>query len=131
MARPLNPYFIRAVYDWAVDSNLSPHIVVDASLDGCNVPQQFVEDGHIVLNISPAAVRDFHMNDEGVSFNARFSGQPVSVFAPINAIEAIFAKESGQGISFAGMLAEETGGPDDDNPSPDGPRGGPRLRVVK
>lgn len=94
------PYLLRAFYNWIVDSECTPHIIVDATQVAVEVPQQFVEDGKIVLNIAPASVMQFSMDDDAVSFNARFSGQPMQVYVPLYAIEGIYARENGAGTIF-------------------------------
>ena len=94
------PYLLRAFFDWIVDSECTPHIIVDATQSGVEVPLQFVEDGKIVLNIAPCSVVEFSMDDDAVAFNARFSGQPMQVYVPLYAIEGIYARENGAGTMF-------------------------------
>ena len=94
------PYLLKAFYDWIVDSECTPHIIVDADQVGVEVPRQFVEDGKIVLNIAPKSVVQFSMDDDAVAFNARFSGQPTQVYVPLYAIEGIYARENGAGTIF-------------------------------
>ena len=138
------PYLIRAIFDWAVDNAFTPYLLVDASVDGTEVPAEFVQDGSIVLNIHPNAVRDLSMGDEFVSFNARFAGVAQQLFVPVEAVRAIYAKETGEGIMLPPdaqhapqMIGEnsELGGnqpsPDD---TPDGPRPSakkPHLKIVE
>ncbi|MFT7456759.1 MAG: stringent starvation protein B, partial [Marinobacter maritimus] len=94
------PYLLRAFYNWIVDSECTPHIIVDATQTAVEVPQKFVEDGKIVLNIAPQSVMQFSMDDDAVAFNARFSGQPMQVYVPLYAIEGIYARENGAGTIF-------------------------------
>ena len=94
------PYLLRAFYDWIVDSECTPHIIVNATMPSVEVPQQFVEDGKIVLNIAPSSVIQFSMDKEAIAFNARFSGQPMQVYVPLYAIEGIYARENGSGTIF-------------------------------
>ena len=94
------PYLLKALYNWIVDSECTPHIIVNATEVAVEVPQQFVEDGKIVLNISPSSVDGFSMDDDAVAFNARFGGQPMQVYVPIYAIEGIYAQENGAGTMF-------------------------------
>jgi stringent starvation protein B len=103
------PYLLRAFYDWIVDSECTPHLIVDATQPGVEVPQQFVEDGKIVLNIAPRSVVQFSMDNDAVAFHARFSGQPMQVFVPLYAIEGIYAKENGAGTIFPEELAYQDG----------------------
>ncbi|WP_290563476.1 ClpXP protease specificity-enhancing factor [Aliidiomarina sp.] len=100
MLSPRRPYLLRALYDWLLDNNLTPHVVVDATWPLVNVPQQFVKDGQIVLNVAPSAVQAFYMDNEGVRFRARFSGQEQRIELPIGSILAIYARENGAGSIF-------------------------------
>lgn len=72
---PRRPYMLRAFYDWLVDNDLTPHLVVAATLPGVRVPVEFVQDGQIILNIAPRAVGNLELGNEAITFSARFSGQ--------------------------------------------------------
>jgi len=98
--KPSRPYILKALYEWLLDNDLTPHVMVDAEQENVVVPRQFVEEGRIVLNILPSAVRDFYMADDAIAFNARFSGQPLDVYIPMAAVLAIYARENGQGMGF-------------------------------
>ncbi len=135
-ATSTRPYLIRAIYEWAVDNGLTPHLLVDAGAEGVNVPSAHVRDGKIALNIHPQAVHALELGKEYLLFSARFSGQSFDVVVPVGAVLAIFARENGHGFFFQ----EESPG---DGPSPDGSpqvtppsgkpggRKGPALKVVK
>ncbi|OLQ92726.1 ClpXP protease specificity-enhancing factor [Vibrio ponticus] len=154
---PRRPYLLRAFYEWLVDNDLTPHLVVAATLPGVRVPQEFVQDGQIILNVAPRAVGNLQLGDDEITFNARFSGRPHVVIVPLYAVQAIYARENGAGTMFdpeeaymdvfddtedgfieeveesAGLsLAEESVEdsvtPDDEPPRP---KGRPSLRVVK
>lgn len=94
------PYLIRAIREWALDNGLTPQILVDANGEQVEVPDAYVKEGQIVLNIHDRAVHDLLMDNDRVSFSARFGGTPMSVDVPVGAIMAIFARENGQGIFF-------------------------------
>lgn len=94
------PYLIRAFYQWIVDSGCTPIVVIDALHPRCKIPDEFAEDGEIVFNISPAAVRDLYITNEKVEFNASFSGVIHLIAAPVNAILSVYAEENGEGIFF-------------------------------
>ena len=94
------PYLIRAIYDWIVDNNLTPHILVNAEYPGVQVPLEHVNKGRIVLNISPQACRGLHMENDRIVFTARFSGITVQIFVVPAAVFAIYAKENGRGMEF-------------------------------
>lgn len=94
------PYLLRAFYDWIVDNDCTPYVLVDANHPDAAVPQQHVSDGQIVLNIAPRAVSAFHIDLDGIAFNARFGGMPTDIYLPAAAILSIYAQENGQGIVF-------------------------------
>ena len=98
--KPSRPYIARALFEWILDNDLTPYVLVDATRDYVAVPLQFVEDGQIVLNLAPSAVRDFYIGDDAITFNARFSGQPMDVYLPMSSLLAIYARENGQGMGF-------------------------------
>ena len=124
------PYLIRALYQWLVDNDLTPHLLVDAEAVAVEVPRQFVEDGRIVLNIGPTAVRGLELGNDWIRFNARFSGAPMDVMVPPSAVLGIYARENGQGMLFPDEPAAGEGAPpSDDDPTP--PRDRPSLKVVK
>ena len=124
------PYLIRALYEWIVDNDMTPYILVDAMAEGVRVPEQFIEDGKIVLNINQSATQDLILGNQLIEFSARFSGAEMVVSVPTMSVLAIYSRENGQGM----MFAEEEGG---DEPSPtspgDGPTEGkkPTLTIVK
>jgi len=124
------PYLIRALHEWVLDNGMTPHILVDAEFEGVQVPQQFVENGKIVLNISPESVIHLELGNELISFNARFSGQPMDVFIPVSAVIALYARENGQGMVFADEGGEDEPPPGGDDGEPKADRGA-HLRVVK
>ena len=123
------PYLVRAFYDWIVDNGLTPQLIVNATLDGVVVPQDFVQDGRIVLNVATKAIRNLDLGNELISFGARFSGSPFSVEFPTRAVLGVYAAESGVGMAFQ----EENG--DDEPPLSTPPQGSkskrPSLKVVK
>jgi stringent starvation protein B len=130
------PYLIRAIFDWAVDNGLTPHVVVAANVDGVEVPAQHVSDGKIILNISPRAVQGLVIDNESIRFTARFGGQPFHVNAPPRAVLAIYAKESGEGVVFGDVESPGEGTPAPEPPKPAGPAaksrtGRSHLKVVK
>lgn len=97
---PNRPYLLRAYYDWLMDNELTPHVVVDAFVEGTQVPQQYVKDGQIILNITASAVGNLRIGLESVEFSARFGGVPQQVVLPMASILAIYSKENGAGTVF-------------------------------
>jgi len=97
---PNRPYLLRAFYQWLLDNECTPHLVVNADLPGVQVPYEHVKDGQIVLNIAPHAVGDIEMSNERVMFSARFGGKPFQLIIPMAAINAIYARENGAGTMF-------------------------------
>ncbi|WP_394145468.1 ClpXP protease specificity-enhancing factor [Vibrio atypicus] len=153
---PRRPYMLRAFYEWLVDNELTPHLVVAATLPGVRVPDEFVQDGQIILNIAPRAVGNLELGNEAITFNARFSGRPHSVIVPLYAVQAIYARENGAGTMFEPedaymdefeeeeLIVEEELSPlsvaseqtiesteSESDDEPPRPKGRPSLRVVK
>jgi stringent starvation protein B len=136
--KPRKPYLLRAMHEWISDSNCTPHLVVDAGAEAVEVPRAYVSDGKIILNISWQATAGLRMDEAGVAFSGRFGGTPMDVRVPIDAVLAIYARETGQGMIFT----EEQGAPPPGSPEgesqgegPQPPAGGerkrPALKVVK
>lgn len=126
------PYLVRAMYQWIVDNGMTPHLLVDVSVEGCMVPAEHVQDGKIVLNIAPMAISGLTLGDDDITFSARFSGKSQSIQAPVEAVLAIYARENGQGMMFSEDDNNDVSGGGHDSgkdPDPDKPR--PTLRVVK
>ncbi|RLM27568.1 ClpXP protease specificity-enhancing factor [Brenneria alni] len=105
---PRRPYLLRAFYDWLLDNQLTPHLVVDITLPDVMVPMEFARDGQIVLNIAPRAVGGLELADDSVRFNARFGGVPRQVYVPMAAVLAIYARENGAGTMFEPEPAYES-----------------------
>ena len=93
------PYMVRAIHEWCVDNALTPHLLVVVNAK-TQVPQAFVKDGEIVLNLSYSASKDLHIDNDAIVFSARFSGVSQNLFVPMDAVRGIFARENGQGMFF-------------------------------
>jgi len=94
------PYLMRALYEWIADNDMTPHILVDAGVAGVRVPRHVIADGRVVLNIAERAVVRLQMDNERISFSARFGGASHQVIVPIDAVLAIYARETGQGMAL-------------------------------
>lgn len=128
------PYLLRALYEWIGDNDMTPHLLVDATRDGVQVPSQTVKDGRVVLNIAARAVAHLDLGNREVRFKARFGGVSQNVVVPLAAILAIYAQETGQGMMLpedGGMMPEDAGDDAPEPPPEDGPKRGGHLRVVK
>ncbi|MCL1039269.1 ClpXP protease specificity-enhancing factor [Shewanella submarina] len=97
---PHRPYLLRAYFEWLLDNDLTPHLVVDAHVEGTRVPQQYVKDGQIVLNVAPSAVSNLQLGNDFVEFSARFGGVPQQIVLPLASVIAIYARENGAGVVF-------------------------------
>ncbi len=129
------PYLIRAIFEWCCDNGLTPYIAVKVD-ETTRVPMEYVKNGEIVLNVSPDATRNLKIGNDLLQFSARFAGVSREISVPINTIGGIFAKETGQGLSFqtsspgSAQVVTPIVPPNDDRPPP--PSGGrPRLQVIK
>ncbi|MUV15539.1 ClpXP protease specificity-enhancing factor [Noviluteimonas gilva] len=131
------PYLLRALNEWIADNGMTPHLLVDATRSGVQVPPQAVSDGKVVLNIAERAVARLLIDNDAVTFTARFGGVSHPVIVPIHAVLAIYARETGQGMALpddpSGPHDEPTPPPTDATPETQGqspPRRG-HLRVIK
>ncbi len=120
------PYLIRAIYDWILDNQNTPYLLVNTTFDGVQVPYEYINDNKIILNIEPDAVRNFHADNEWISFSARFSGKPMELFIPIAAVLAIYGKENNEGMFFT----DEETLPPPTKPTPL-KKSKPGLKIVK
>jgi len=139
------PYLLRALNEWIADNGMTPHLLVDATMAGVQVPASAVKEGKVVLNIAERAVVRLMIDNEAVSFTARFGGVSHAVHVPIGAVLAIYSRETGQGMALPDDVPHDTDAAGDgdavtsqDAPSDDDtpPAGGggkrpPFLRVVK
>lgn len=123
--KPKRPYLLRALYDWIVDCGLTPYVLVDAEAHGVVVPAEFVKDGKIVLNVAPHAVHDLALDTVALACECRFHGNPHAVHLPIASIQAIYARETGEGMAFEAEVFPEP--PTDEGGKPSGGH----LKVVK
>ena len=126
------PYLIRAIYEWIGDNQLTPYLLVDAAIDGVAVPPQSIKDGRVVLNVASRAVARLDLGNDQISFMARFSGVSQQVRVPVQAVLAIYAQETGQGM----MLPREDNelepppSPQPPEPTEDAPKRS-HLRIIK
>ncbi len=104
---PRRPYLLRAHYEWLLDNNMTPYLVVDVTLRGVNVPMEYARDGQIVLNIAPRAVGNLELTNDEVRFNARFGGMPRQINVPMVAVLSIYSRENGAGMMFEPEAAYE------------------------
>lgn len=95
------PYLLRAVYEWICDNGLTPYIVIDATRPNVVVPPQAISEGRVVLNLAPRAVTRLEIGNDAITFMARFGGVSQSVNVPVAAVQAIYARENGQGMLMA------------------------------
>lgn len=123
------PYLIRAMYDWIVDNELTPYLMVDANAPGIQIPMDYVSDGRIVLNISPKASRGLHMENDRIVFTTRFAGQAIQIFITPGSVLAVYAKENGQGMEFA--VEDDMPPPEPPGPDKTSKKNKPSLKVVK
>ncbi len=123
----LKPYLIRSIYEWIVDNNKTPYLLVDATMEHTIVPSEFIKDGKIILNILPDAIQGLLLGNEEIEFSARFSGTPMQVRIPLPSVISIYAKENGKGMVFEKEDGEAPPPPEKNSSTPQKPT----LRVVK
>ena len=136
MAEPIStkPYLLRAIFEWCVDNGLTPHMLVAPDAHTL-VPQGFVRNGEITLNISYGATKDLHLGNDAVTFSARFGGASFNLYVPMGAVRGIFARENGQGMFFGPPegIPPDDGCDRDGAPVAEGVASGkkPALKLVK
>ncbi len=124
----LRSYILRSTYQWIVDHGMTPYLLVNESEEGVIVPKNYVEEGQIILNLSPYAVREFVMGEKELTFVASFSGEPFSMVVPYTSVLSLYSKESGQGAYadeeqgqwglYINELDDETSLPEPPNTTP-------------
>jgi len=121
------PYLVRALYEWILDNDNTPYILVDTASDQVLIPQGIANDGKVVLNLAPSAIQNLEMTNSQISFSARFSGVAEQIFVPVSSLLAIYARENGEGMMFP---AEGPGTDSESSDAPARPKG-PTLKVIK
>jgi len=119
------PYLLRAMHEWMADCGFTPHVIVDARREGVSVPEAFVKDDRIVLNVSLSATQRLVLNNERVEFDARFGGVVHHVMVPVGAVLGIYARETGEGMVFNDVE------PESPTPPPEPGSGGPEAASGK
>ncbi|MGL6071707.1 ClpXP protease specificity-enhancing factor [Craterilacuibacter sp.] len=145
MSTSTKPYMVRAIYEWCNDNSYTPHLMVWVD-ERTSVPLEFVKDNEIVLNISTSACKGLNIDNDWISFTARFGGLARELWIPVGNVMSIFARETGEGMGFevepaaAGLHAVQDENvqpevsdaavfePEDEPPRP---TGRPNLRIVK
>ena len=122
------PYLLRALYEWILDNDTTPYILVDATYDGIVIPPGIANDGKVVLNLAPQAIKDLDITNEHVAFSTRFSGVAEDIYCPMASLLAIYARENGEGMMFP---AEDNGDSTDSNSEAEDKPKGPTLKVIK
>ena len=143
------PYLLRALYEWIADNGMTPHVLVDARMPGVRVPAHAVKDGRIVLNIAERAVAKLELGNDAIRFTARFAGVSQAVMVPLEAVIAVYSRETGQGMAMpdeprASSQEQDDGAeleqaadtppgeaPEPPDTPPEPPKRGGHLRIVK
>ena len=94
------PYLIRAIYDWCIDNENTPYVVSLVEKKTL-IPEVLSNSKETVLNLSPQSIQNLFIDEEGISFKGRFSGNSFNVFLPLTSILGVYAKETGDGIFFS------------------------------
>lgn len=134
MLPPKRPYFIRALHEWLSDNNFTPYLMVDATHSDLIAPLEYAQDGRLVLSISYAATKDLFIDNDGISFAARFGGVSRDIFVPMPAVMGLFAKEAQEHALFFDPSEYDGYTPTNSSPSPkDTPKPKPKssLKIIK
>jgi stringent starvation protein B len=127
---PNRPYLLRALYEWILDNAMTPHLLVDTSVQGTVVPQDYIDNNKIILNIRPDAVHDFVLGNDLITFNARFGGKTRQLKVPVNSVLAIYARENGKGLIFE-AVEDNAVNTQDQSDEKTGKSAKPHLKVIK
>ncbi len=128
------PYIFRAIHQWITDNGLTPYVLVNAEYPGASVPEQHIENGKIILNISPRAVSHWQLDNDWITFSARFGGKSRDITIPVQAVLAIYARENGKGMVFErenGATAQAGPPHPPESPKPPRKKGRRHLQLVK
>ncbi|MDB4138279.1 ClpXP protease specificity-enhancing factor [Methylophilaceae bacterium] len=93
------PYLVRGIFDWCVDSDLTPYLAAKI-LPGVRPPKSNINEKEIILNLSPAATTKLIINNDFISFSARFNGVNEEIYIPMSSVSGIYAHENGEGLFF-------------------------------
>ncbi len=121
------PYLVRALYEWILDNETTPYILVDTANEQVVIPPGIANDGKVVLNLAPQAIQNLEMSNECIAFSARFNGVAEDIYCPMAALMAIYARENGEGMMFPPEDAE----PDSEDETDVTKPSGPTLKVIK
>jgi len=121
------PYLVRALYEWILDNDNTPYILVDTGSEQVSIPNGIASDGKVVLNLAPSAIQNLEMTNDFVSFSARFNGVAEHIFVPVASVLAIYARENGEGM----MFPSEEENASTAAASQDSKSRGPTLKVIK
>ncbi|MEY3798128.1 MAG: hypothetical protein RLZZ434_1116 [Pseudomonadota bacterium] len=132
------PYLLRAIHEWCMDNGFTPHLLVTVNPQ-TRVPMAYVKAGEIVLNLNYTATKDLLMDNEAVSFSARFAGVSQNLYVPMTAVKGLFARETGQGMFFevdnmpadVALFDGDSQVPNQSNPSTVVNSKKPKLTIVK
>ncbi|AGG32695.1 Stringent starvation protein B [beta proteobacterium CB] len=125
------PYLIRALHQWCTDFGFTPFMAVFVD-ENVEVPMEFVKNNEIVLNLSLEACHQLNLDNDWISFQARFGGVPRKIMVPVSHVLAIYARENGQGMSFPFDVSQSVKPKDSDPENPEKPKAGrPSLTIVK
>lgn len=97
---PRRPHFFSAIYDWLLENDLTPYLLVDTTIAGVMVPTDLIQNNEIILNLAPYAIGNYYKNKDQIEFDARFSGVSQHICIPMSAMKALYAKENGVGLGF-------------------------------
>ncbi len=133
MTTSSKPYLFRGLYEWLLDNEVTPYVLVDANSAEVQIPKGIATDGKVVLNLSPGAIQQLEMTNEYLSFSARFSGVAQDVFCPMSSVLAIYARENGEGMMFASDAKQTQVGSGEglDSDAADQKPNKPELTIVK
>ena len=115
-AASTRPYLLRALHEWCTDNGFTPYVAVLVD-ETVQVPQEYVKNGEIVLNVSYDATSGLRLGNDYIEFKARFAGVAREIIVPVQRVLAIYARENGQGMAFP-MSVASPDAPNNTDPEP-------------
>lgn len=112
--KSLKPYLFNAYYNWIIENEMTPHILVNATYKGVIVPESYITDGSIILSLLPSSIDSFHASSNAISFKARFAGKSEDIYVPYSAIEQLIAVEAQAALPIGRALEQLDLAPEDE-----------------
>ena len=119
----LNIPLLLTIQKWILDNGGQAYMQFKID-ERCRLPAEFLNQPVITLNVTPSAVEDLMIDENGVSFRARFNGMEHHLYFPLDTIFGLYGGKDFEfsiGFPFFNMKfkdAQETPEPQTTLPPP-------------